>query len=97
MLAMKLVSYRQKGDSAPFRIGILIDGKVFDVQDSYRKLLQSREEDLIESIETFLPANPNDFFSMGIDTIERAQRAFDYIVQDLEGDYLSFSKDQVNL
>ena len=97
MLALKLVSYRQKGDSAPFRTGILIDGKVFDVQDSYRKLLQAREEDLIASIETFLPSDPNEFFSLGKDAIERAQSAFDYIVQDRSGDFVSFSTDQVNL
>lgn len=94
---MKLVSYRKKGDSAPFRIGILIDEKVFDVQDSYRKLLQSREEDLIESIDTFLPADPNAFFSLGEDAIGRAQRAFDYITEDLEKDHFFYSKDQINL
>src|SRR5699024_10944183 len=79
------------------RIGFLIDGKVVDVQNSYQLLVQSREEDLIESIETFLPADPNAFFRMGTHTIERAQWAFDYIVEDQADDYLSFSMYQVNL
>lgn len=94
---MKLVSYRLKESSDPFRIGFLIDENVFDVQKSYQLLLESREEDLIESIESFLPADPNDFFLMGLDTIDRAKRAFDYIVHDLKNVALSFTRDQVNL
>lgn len=94
---MKLVSYRPKGSNGSFRIGFLIDEKVFDVQHSYQRFLQSREEDLVKSIETFLPADPNDFFLMGMDTIERAQRAFDYMVNDLAEEDLSIARDQVNL
>ncbi len=94
---MKLVSYRLKGNSDLFRIGFLIDEKVFDVQHSYQRLLESREEDLIESMEMFLPADPNAFFAKGLDAIERAQRAFDYVINDLEEEDLSFAKEQVSL
>lgn len=94
---MKLVSYRQKGNSDSFRVGLLIDNKIYDVQKCYLRFLESREEDLIQSIETFLPTDPNDFFKMGEDAIERAQRAFDYIGNHQEDIDLSFTKDQVNL
>lgn len=94
---MKLVSYRTRGDLVPYRLGMLIDNKVFDVQHSYILLLQSREEDLLESIETFLPAEPNAFYQKGVETIERAQRAFEFAVHDKEGDHLSFDMDQVSL
>lgn len=94
---MKLVSYRHKDDSGPFRIGFFIDEKVFDIQKSYQLLIESREEDLIESIETFLPADPNIFFSMGIHTMDRAKKAFDYIMNELENEDISLERDQVNL
>lgn len=94
---MRLVSYRQKSDSSAFRIGFLIDQKVVDVQGSYQLLLKSREEDLIESMETFLPADPNAFFLMGVHTMDRARRAFDYIVNSLENEDISYARNQVNL
>lgn len=94
---MKLVSYRSIGSSDPFHIGFLIDEQIFDVQQSYQLLLESREEDLIEPIETFLPADPNAFFAMGKDTMDRAKTAFTYVLNDLVHEDLSFASDQVEL
>lgn len=97
MLVLKLVSYRLKKDEGAFRIGFIYNEQVFDVQQCFQRLLESREEDLIESIELFLPSDPNKFFAMGSDAIERAQKAFDYIRNDQEIENLSFTKQQVNI
>lgn len=78
---MKLVSYKLKQDPGHFRVGWIVNEKVYDIQEAYRQLLiYKQEKDLANLIDTILPADPNAFFSIGERAIDRATEAFNYIM-----------------
>lgn len=92
---MKLVSYKFINKPGPYRIGGIINGKIVDMQEAYRRLLISnQEEDLANSIENLLPSDPSQFFSMGISAIGKAKEAYNYIVdKDEEG--ITFEEEEI--
>lgn len=71
---MKLVNYKVKNHSDPFRIGFIVDDGVYDIQTSYRSFL---DHNGINNPD--LPADPSAFFSQGLEAIEKAQKAYQYI------------------
>lgn len=93
---MKLVSYKFKGKPGSYRIGCVIDEKVIDLQESYRLLLISKQEnDLVHSIEHLLPADPGEFYSMGAPAIDRAKAACEYIKNNTINK-LAFNQEEVS-
>ncbi|MBY7144071.1 fumarylacetoacetate hydrolase family protein [Virgibacillus sp. NKC19-3] len=78
---MKLVSYKFKQDPGHFRVGWIVNDSVYDIQEAYRQLLiYKQEKDLVNQIDTILPADPDDFFSIGKRAIDRATEAYHYIM-----------------
>ncbi|WP_269409822.1 fumarylacetoacetate hydrolase family protein [Lentibacillus daqui] len=77
---MKLVSYKFNNKPGAYRIGCMIDGRVADLQEGLRALLQSNHDyGRLRVLENLLPADPNDFFSMGEFTLNQARKAYEYI------------------
>lgn len=82
---MKLVSYKLKKKPGSFRVGFIIDEKIADLQDTWRKLMLSRNEiDSVRVIDHFLPAEPAVFFSIGESALSKAQEAYQYIMENRE-------------
>jgi len=76
---MKLVSYKVNKHDNKFRVGFILNHKVFDVQQSYRLLLNHQQKSQKD-----LPSDPNVFFSYGFEAIKKAQDAYRYVVQSNE-------------
>ncbi|AXI09971.1 FAA hydrolase family protein [Oceanobacillus zhaokaii] len=78
---MKLVSYRTKSNSGNYRIGAIHGEFVLDIQAAYQAfLLSKKEEQLVDELDTILPAEPSRFFAIGLPAIEKAEEACRYIL-----------------
>lgn len=88
---MKLLSYKKKKDKQ-YRIGFLWQDRVFDVQRNYEEYTRA----LKESVKTSIPADPKEFFSGGFLSIEKAQKAFQWIKKEENVDS-SYSQSEVKL
>jgi len=93
---MKLVNYKMKHRLGSWRIGFSDNEKVIDIQDTYKKMLISKQEtDLANAIEFVLPADPNQFFTIGSSAIEKAKEVDAYYQQ--EGEVTFFSREDIIL
>ncbi|MDC3416890.1 fumarylacetoacetate hydrolase family protein [Aquibacillus salsiterrae] len=81
---MKIVSYKTKGNEfSPYRIGFVLDDKVFDLQAVYKQMLLAKdEEDSAHAALGLLPDNPNDFFALGKLSLNRAEEAYAYALEN---------------
>lgn len=80
---MKLVAYKVGKDFNPYRIGSRVEGRIIDLQESYRQFLLSEGEvDLAMTVESLLPADPNAFYSMGTHAMKRAFRAESFAIAE---------------
>ncbi|RDW16562.1 FAA hydrolase family protein [Oceanobacillus arenosus] len=79
---MKLVSFQQKDRLHTYRIGVLEGDKVIDIQSAYQALLSSGKEESIaaDEMESELPTDPSQFFAIGTPAIEKAKKAYQYIL-----------------
>ena len=80
---MKLVSYKLKKKPGDYRVGIILDGKITDVQDAWKNLMLSHgEKDVVNAIDHFFPADPNAFFAIGESVMNKAKDAYQYIKEN---------------
>ncbi|WP_337017582.1 fumarylacetoacetate hydrolase family protein [Oceanobacillus massiliensis] len=80
---MKLVSYKKKNGDDDWRIGCIHQDSVIDLQASYRVMLLSENgEEALPPLNEVFPSNSSDFFLRGIDLIEKANQAYDHIVEN---------------
>lgn len=92
---MKLVSYIHQ--TGPYRMGCIIDGKVADLQEGLSGALKADgDTDGVRCIDDIFPADPGRFYSRGMDTVEKAKRAYDYIVHHKQETQL-FAMDELTL
>jgi len=94
---MKLVSYKLKGKPGPLRIGAMVNSRVIDIQEAYRKHLESENNlDLANMIQYVLPSEPAVFLSIGFPAVAKAQEAVKSLkVQTLRD--VSFEREMVTL
>ncbi|WP_010097870.1 fumarylacetoacetate hydrolase family protein [Ornithinibacillus scapharcae] len=86
---MKLVSYHLKEKDSPFRIGIMMEGKILDIQDTYRTWNKASD--------TIIPSDPSTFFKTGAPMIKIVEEMFkDLMVKNFE-DVLFYPRDEVHL
>src|SRR5690625_4830631 len=98
VIRMKLVNYRLKDTNAYYRIGCFKDGKIIDLQESYRQfLLAEKQFGKIPNINKLLPEEPSAFFSLGEEAIERAKAGIQFVSEKLPNSSLMFDRDQVVL
>lgn len=86
---MKLVSYRLKEMDSQLRVGIMEEGKVFDIQDTYRTWKRNGEN--------LLPTDPSAFFKNGAPMIKIVEEMYrDLMIKNFE-DVPFYPRDEVNL
>lgn len=92
---MKLVSYRHH--RGQYRMGCVLDGNIADLQqglaDAFREAGNLDEARYIDEI---LPADPNRFYSRGMDVMAKAEQAYHYMVDHKQETEL-FAMDEVTL
>ena len=77
---MRLVSYTYKKSSAYSYIGALYQEKIIDLNHAYRLFIQSEQKEAYVEVDAMLPANPDQFYAIGLSAIDRARQAFDYVI-----------------
>src|SRR5699024_5860043 len=76
---MKLVSYMCRNEK--YRMGCIIDGKVADLQEGLANALKADgDKDSLRWIDDLFPADPDRFYFRGMEAMEKAERAYNYIV-----------------
>lgn len=88
---MRLVSYKRKENQSFFRMGFMQNGKVVDLQESYRSLLLSKNDiDKVSTIDEILPSDPAAFYAIGQAAFDKAQEAYSF----LQGKDVNFTYDR---
>ncbi|WP_047985737.1 fumarylacetoacetate hydrolase family protein [Ornithinibacillus californiensis] len=88
---MKLVNYQVKNKEDNPRVGFVLDERIVDVQDAFRKY---KQQDVVENLDALLPANPTDFFKLGNPAIEKAKEVYTYVTEQPK-DNTSFLREEV--
>ncbi|MUK88611.1 FAA hydrolase family protein [Ornithinibacillus sp. L9] len=86
---MKLVSYKLKQKPSTLRVGFVMDDKIIDVQEAFLQLPGHSTE-----MEYMLPSEPNAFYKIGIPAIEKAKKAYTYVMEN-QVEEISFHRDEV--
>ncbi|WP_100010507.1 fumarylacetoacetate hydrolase family protein [Lentibacillus sediminis] len=94
---MKLVNYKMKQRPGQARMGCVVGENVYDLQEAYRQLLLTKQEnDLVCKVETLLPADPGVFYALGEEEMNRAKDAAAFI-EIGQNFFPHFSRDEVIL
>lgn len=93
---MKLVNYRPKTTTRPYRIGFVEGTYVYDLQESYRMYaLTNKSLDEVDQIDELLPADATAFFKGGFPMIERAKKAYTYVTETSAAAVLAYDREEV--
>ncbi|ALX47167.1 fumarylacetoacetate hydrolase family protein [Lentibacillus amyloliquefaciens] len=68
---MKLLSYKQKGNPGPYRMGFMHDNKIVDLQGAWKKMRHMTSD---HDAERQFPADPEQFFLAGQQMMEQAKK-----------------------
>ncbi|MBB6453780.1 acylpyruvate hydrolase [Salirhabdus euzebyi] len=80
---MKLLVYRLKKALGDYRVGAFVEERVIDLNEAYRQLLLHQGEiDLVRNINSLLPTNISDYYSLGEVAFERSKEAIDFTMRN---------------
>ncbi|MFC3041331.1 fumarylacetoacetate hydrolase family protein [Virgibacillus xinjiangensis] len=88
---MKLISYKPKEIPGDFRMGLMVNGEVYDLQESYRKAIGVGKG---VPLQRSMPTDPASFYRLGKDVLNLAHQAERYLKDTEE---TPISKDLIEL
>ncbi|MFC2947223.1 fumarylacetoacetate hydrolase family protein [Virgibacillus sediminis] len=79
---MRLISYRPKEIPGNFRMGLMIEENVYDLQEHYSSLAKTKKTgEHAEWIDRMVPSDPGSFYRLGEQTLKVAKETEQFIKQ----------------
>ncbi|UFU01458.1 fumarylacetoacetate hydrolase family protein [Radiobacillus kanasensis] len=93
---MKLVTYKTKKGLGSYRMGVLFQDNIYDLNEVYRQFLHKNDVSDVGSAEYLLPSDPTRFFELGHNALDRSQEAFSFLKEEMVHDAI-FEREDVIL
>ncbi|MRG86335.1 fumarylacetoacetate hydrolase family protein [Salinibacillus xinjiangensis] len=93
---MKLVSYRHNKTFGSYRVGAVVEEKIIDVNEAYKRYLVFQGDNQLDSADYLVPAQWEDFIALGQASIERGQVALSFVLEHQISD-VCFERSDVSI